>query len=132
MAKKRTPTFADVLREESARPTRSVEVNYTPGEFNEDHQLFDLAGIELIRTKTRITPKEAIALIGAGAKAASEGCGCGGWAGCQPEWLNQADAELVVVSGKPRMLKGNCPTWIDVWTNQTSTLVFAHGDISWT
>jgi len=132
MAKKRPPTFADVVREESARPAPLIDAERIPGEFNESRQLFDLAGHELLRTKARVTVKDAVALIESGAQAASEGCGCGGWFGCQPIWVPEDELRLLINSGKPRTLKGDCPTWIDVWTGEGSTLVFAHGDIAWT
>jgi hypothetical protein len=132
MNKRRTRTFADVVSGEFERPVRSDHVERVPGEFNESRQLFDLDGYELTRTKAHVTAKEGLALIASGALAASEGCGCGGWVGCQPVWLPQGELRILLSNGKPRMLKGDCPTWIDVWTGNGSTLVFAHGDIAWT
>jgi hypothetical protein len=131
MGKKRRSTFADLMRAESVRADSSDVTERHPGEFNAHRQLFDLDGIELVRTKTRITPKEAVALVSAGAKAASEGCGCGGWSGCQPIWLTADDVVRLLSNGKPRRLKGGNPAWIDVWAGEGSTLVFAHGDIAW-
>lgn len=117
---------------DAGSPADLEEVGQLRGEFDENGRLLDLDGHELTRTKTRLTIKQAMALIGAGASAASEPCGCGGWAGCQPQWLDKAELDSLLAVSKPITRKGGSPTWIDAWTNETSTLVFAHGDIVWT
>ena len=78
-----------------------------------------------------ITPKRAQELVSGGAFVAHEGCGCGGWAGCQLDWLS-SDALSRVRAGSAPSLRGRgMPTWIDVWSSETGQVVYLHGDVQW-
>jgi hypothetical protein len=101
------------------------------GEFDQGGQLIDHLGNVMRRTTSSVTINDALALIRDGAHAATEACGCGGWQGCQPVWLGRSDLDRSRAGGKPRRVKSNAKTWIDVWRSDASVLVFAHGDIRW-
>ena len=75
---------------------------------------------------------EAQRLLSGGALVAFERCGCGGGGGCTADWLS--DEQLVALrSGPPPRFADRLrsPTWIDVWTNETRTVIYAHGDVAW-
>lgn len=101
------------------------------GELDGAGRLIDLLGHVMQRTKSSVTIKEGLALINEGAHAATEVCGCGGWQGCQPVWLEQFQLDRLKAGGKPRRVKSEATTWIDVWRSDASVLVFAHGNIRW-
>jgi hypothetical protein len=136
MSKKRhASTFKDMLSEptwsEIDGPKRGAQ-SVRPGRFNSTGDFFDLSGHVLTCTTSDVTPETAQALVDDGAVIAFEGCGCGGGNGCGPEWF--VDDALASVRGgsRPRFVRGyGSPTWIDVWTSDESTVVFAHGDVVW-
>ena len=101
-----------------------------PGGVNPAGDFFDPAG-NLLTLVGRIQPGEAQELVAAGAQLAYEGCGCGGSAGCSPEWL-AAEARAQIATQKPRFIKVyGSPTWIDCWSGDGGFVVYAHGDVAW-
>lgn len=136
MAKKRDErTFKEMLAEPTWSETSASAAGHhsvRPGKFNFANEFFDPDGIRLVCTKAEVTPKEALRMINEGAALAYEGCGCGGWGGCAPEWYSEA--VLVELRGgpKPRFVDTyGSPTWIDAWEGEGVTVVFAHGDVEW-
>lgn len=132
MAKKRhEPTFKDFLSEPTWSET-DAPTNIRPGTFNFSGEFFDLSGNVLSRSQADVTPKVAQALVDDGAVVAFEGCGCGGGGGCAATWFTDDALDSVRGGPKPAYVKGyGSPTWIDVWTNDDTTVVYAHGDIEW-
>jgi hypothetical protein len=123
----RKPTFADIVSEVRATPAAAVDV--TAGRFSRAGQFFDPEGMLLTKTRSAISPTESVELLATGALVAFEGCGCGGFTGCDVTWL---PPESLRQSGSPRFVTGfGSPTWIDVWTSDSSTVVFLHGDVKW-
>lgn len=135
MSKKRnSPTFKDILgeatwseRDDDPRGEHAIR----PGAFNIAGEFFDQSGARLTRTG-EATPAEAQRLVADGAHIAFEGCGCGGWNGCSPEWFTGDSLAELRAAPKPRFVKGyGSPTWIDVWEGDSGKVVFAHGDVKW-
>jgi hypothetical protein len=136
MAKRpRSRTFAELSKEPTWSETDAARTGRHAarrGTFNAAGEFFDLDGEQLQRVKSEVTPAEAQRLVLAGAAVVIEECGCGGWAGCRPEWI--ADDQLAQLRGgpKPRFTgRHDAPTWIDAWANDVRTVVFAHGDVEW-
>lgn len=123
-------TFAEIVAEALAEERPVGVPMVRPGSFNAEGEFFDPEG-HLLNRVGEVTPKEARAYVASGAMLAFEGCGCGGWAGCQAEWIEEAvRAELGAM--KPRFVKGyGSPTWIDLWRSEVGLVVFAHGDVEW-
>lgn len=127
---KRQRSFAETVAEVRATPARPRDVH--PGGHNADGDLFDPAGTLLTRTRASITTADAKALVADGALLARESCGCGGWAGCEIDWIaDGARAALRYVSGPVLAGRRRTPTWIDLWEGAGSVVVFAHGDVRW-
>ena len=125
-------TMAAIKAQVGADPPARPDPNEKPGRFNELGQLFDPQGRRLQRSKTAITPQQARTLVESGAELAFESCGCGGWSGCQPSWFEPHQKKMMTESGPPRFVRGSTlPTFIDVWTNEGTTVVFLHGDVQW-
>jgi len=103
-----------------------------PGGFNLVGTFFDPDGHPVERVG-ELSPGEARAAVAAGALLAFEGCGCGGSAsGCEPEWASAEACSSLARGGAPRLVKGyGSPTWIDLWTGGTRSVVFLHGDVRW-
>lgn len=123
-------TFAEIVAETLAEPRPMGVPDLRPGSFNANGEFFDRDG-HLLAQVGEVTPGEARKLVAQGALLAFEGCGCGGWAGCQPEWIEESvRAELG--ASKPRFVRAyGSPTWIDLWRSEAGTVVFAHGDVEW-
>jgi hypothetical protein len=136
MAKKpRGRTFADLAKEPTwgeAERSRSGEHAVRPGMFNRGGEFFDPSGRLLVLKQQAVGPAEAVQRVSDGALVAFEGCGCGGWAGCAPEWFT-GDRLLRLRTGPgPRFVRGHgAPTWIDVWASGAGEVVFAHGEVDW-
>lgn len=129
---KRSRSFAeivaDVAAERSASEPERDPIEW-PGTFDGAGDLTDPDGRHLERIG-RITPKQASAAVSAGALLAFEGCGCGGYVGCQPTWLDEEARGALM--GKPRFTKRyGAPTWIDLWRGDGVEVVLAHGDVEW-
>lgn len=136
MSKRRTaPTFNDLLKqptwsetEESHQGAHSIR----PGKFNQAGEFFSPTGTRLKQERAELTPAQAQQLVADGALVAYEGCGCGGSGGCTPTWASDQQLEQARIGSKPRYVKGfEAPTWIDLWTDDTTQVVFAHGDVEW-
>lgn len=130
------PTFADLVKEptwsESQR-TRTGRFAVRPGGVNGAGEFFDPSGLQLWLQAEETTVDEAQRLVDTGALVIAEGCGCGGWyAGCTPRWVTDEQLRALRGAPSPTLLgRGGTPTWIDVWSNERGTVVFAHGDVSW-
>ena len=134
MPKNRRPSLAEIAAElkgaADAEP-RDDEEPPTPGWFTEAGQLIHLDGTPLTRER-KITPKEAAVLVVAGADVAFEGCGCGGYVGCQPWWCDEEELAALKLVGKPRIInRSGSDTWIDLWTGNSRNVVLLNGDVKW-
>jgi len=136
MAKKsKAPTFAELLKqptwsEGGARVSGEHAVR--PGRYNSAGELFDPSGRPIRPRQECATPELAQELVNGGALVAHEGCGCGGWQGCQPEWLtSDALTRLRWAQGPELIASHGVPTWIDVWSSDESVVVYLHGDVRW-
>lgn len=133
MAKKRRePTFNDLLKEptwsELATP-KDIRLGTT----NRAGDFFDPAGNLLTLAHEEVSLVDAQTFVDDGAIVAFEPCGCGGGGrtGCTAEWFaDEAVASIRGGSG-PAVTRGKAPTWIDVWKNEATTVVYAHGDVEW-
>lgn len=130
------PTFADLVKQPTWSESEAAVTGQhapRPGRFNAAGEFFDPDGMRLRPVQGDATPEEAQRLVSAGALVVYESCGCGGWVGsCTPRWV--AEASLAALRGGPMPRftgRYGTPTWIDVWANDESTVVFAHGDVSW-
>lgn len=132
MKKRSNLTMAAIVARVEAGPPARPDPNAQPGGFNRLGQFFDPKGRRLECSKKEITPQQALALVESGADVAFEGCGCGGWTGCQPSWFDPHHRKMMTESGPPRFVRGhNSPTFIDVWASADSTVVFLHGAVQW-
>ncbi len=133
MARKRTPTFAEIVAEarlSASDPARTRDAR--PGRFGRDGALYDPQGRRIELVESEITPDEAVARVRAGAVLAFESCGCGGGGGCTIAWFDSAQLTSAAERGAPAFVRGyGAPTWIDVWEGEGHTIVFAHGDVQW-
>ncbi len=130
MPRKPRPTFSDYVAELKAAPERVVTGK--AGHFAATGELLSVSGEPLTRSLSSITPAEALEFASSGAAVAFEGCGCGGTAGCPIRWFDEASVARLVAAGTPHFVKGfGSPTWFDLWSGTTQTLVFAHGDVRW-
>jgi hypothetical protein len=103
-----------------------------PGKFNHAGEFHSPEGTRLEQAEDELTPAEALRHVAGGALLAYEGCGCGGMAGCAPVWAEASELTELASGPKPRFVKGfGAPTWIDLWTDGTREVVFAHGDVEW-
>lgn len=124
----REKTFAEIMAEAKSVP-KAVRV-VRPGGLNADGEFFDPAG-NLLTREGEISPKHAQEMVADGAGLAFEGCGCGGAAGCNAEWID-ASVRDGLASTRPRFVKGyGSPTWIDLWHGEGGPVVYAHGDVEW-
>ena len=132
----RRSTFADLVQQPTWSETKAAHTGShapRPGSFNAAGDFFDPAGRKLRLAAADIEPEQAKALVEAGAMVVAEACGCGGFSGdCTPEWVNE-DQLPRLRRGEAPVFTGRhgAPTWLDVWTNDEGTVVFAHGDVSW-
>lgn len=127
MTKPRKPTFAEIVDEVKATEREPDGRNIVrPGKFNLAGRLFDPNGVALERGE-ELTPAEARAAVAAGALVAFEGCGCGGWGGCQPSWHSGVE----FTKRPPRLARHSSPTWLELWRGDGVEVVFAHGDVEW-
>jgi hypothetical protein len=137
MAKsQRKPTFADLAQQPTWSETdasRSGRHALRPGQFNAAGEFFDPAGVRLRLVVEDASEADAQTLVESGALVAAEECGCGGSYGdCAPEWVTPDQLRALRQGQAPRFTgRHGTPTWIDVWTNDHSTVVFAHGDVAW-
>jgi len=133
--KSKGPTFAELLREPTwsdAKGRHSPEHAIRPGKYNSAGELFDPSGRPLLPAQEYVTPELAQELVAGGALVAHEGCGCGGWTGCQPEWLSPEALARLRSAPVPELVGGHgVPTWIDVWSNDVAQVVYLHGDVPW-
>lgn len=136
MAKKRVaPTFKDLLKQptwsETEEATHGAHA-IRPGKFNHAGEFFSPSGTRLEKQRSELTPAQAQRFVAEGALVAYEGCGCGGSGGCTPSWANNEQLVQLRSGPKPRYVKGfGSPTWIDLWADGSSQVVFAHGDVEW-
>ncbi len=122
-------SFAEIVAETRAEPRPKREVR--PGSFNRAGEFFDPAG-NLLTKAGQLTPAQATSWVRRGALVAWEGCGCGGWSGCKPTWVDEDELHSLATGAKPRFTKRHgSPTWIDLWEGASGPIVFAHGDVEW-
>ncbi len=129
--KKRQP-FVEILAE--VRSEQSIKPHVRPGRYNRAGDLFDPSGNRLSRVG-ELTAARAAELVRDGAQLAWESCGCGGWSGCLPEWIDEPARESLG-DGRPpqtRHKRHAAPTWIDLWQGQggATQVVYAHGNVVW-
>jgi len=137
MAKKsKGATFAELLKqptwsEGDAQKSRKPAAR--PGGHNAAGELFDPSGRPLRLLHEDLTPDQAQEWVRSGALVAFEGCGCGGWTRCQPEWLSTDALSQLRSAPAPEFGRGHrAPTWIDVWSSdQSQIVVYLHGDVRW-
>lgn len=123
-------TFAEIVAETVATPTQESTKSF--GIFDDAGDMWDPDGNRLHRIKSEITPARAREMVREGAQLAWEGCGCGGWRGCQPTWVSTAARLRLGEGSKPRFTnRYGSPTWIDLWDGDAGKVVFAHGDVEW-
>jgi len=126
----RSKSFAEIVAEVKAEPMPEPEV--CPGGYNSAGELFDPAGNRLHRVRTKITPSQAQHHVSEGAQLAWESCGCGGWSGCLPIWVEANIGSTLGDGSKPRFIgRHDAPTWIDLWQGDGGPVVYAHGDMKW-
>ena len=134
MPKTRRPSFAEIaatLQATANSERREEDEPPTPGRFTETGDLIHLDGTPLTRER-KMSPKEAAALLAAGADVAFEGCGCGGYIGCQPRWCDEDELAALKLVGKPRLVnRSGADTWIDLWTGNSRNVVLLNGDVKW-
>lgn len=123
-------SFADIVAEVRAEPIPAREVR--PGEHSAAGELFDPDGAVLSRVG-ELSPGQARTYVRQGALLAWEGCGCGGWQGCQPTWYDDAARRILAERAAPRFRprRHGAPTWIDLWQGDGGPVVYAHGDVVW-
>lgn len=121
-------SFAEIVAEAKAEPLPAREVR--PGGYSRQGEFFDPSGHLLTKTG-QLNPSEARALVLDGAQLAFEGCGCGGWSGCLPDWTDSELSRQLAEASQPRLLKSDAPTWLDLWENDAGQVVYAHGDVRW-
>lgn len=130
--KRSRPSFADVVAEVKAQaaPARGVVVR--PGEHTPGGELLDPEG-NLVTCVGEISRGQARTLVRSGALLAWEGCGCGGWTGCQPTWFDAEVRSALRERSTPRFKtkRHGAPTWIDLWQGDGGSVVYAHGDVVW-
>jgi hypothetical protein len=133
--KRPDPTFKDLLSEPTWSETeasRQGQHAIRPGKFNQAGEFHSPDGKRLELTDDELTPGEAQRHISEHALLAYEGCGCGGVAECAPVWATAKELAQLKSGPKPRLVKGHgAPTWVDLWTDGTRKVVFAHGDVDW-
>ncbi len=130
------PTFADLVKEPTwsqSESSRTGQHAPRPGRFNGADQFFDPSGSRLKLVAESITEEEAQRLLEDGAALVSEACGCGGnYGGCTPVWATEKQLHELRSGPPPRFAdRHGAPTWLDVWAGDQSSVVFAHGDVSW-
>ncbi|GAA4842131.1 hypothetical protein GCM10023221_20080 [Luteimicrobium xylanilyticum] len=123
-------SFAEIVAEVVSTPGPERVVR--PGSFNREGELFDPDGGLLVR-RGLLTVGGARHEVRRGARLAWEGCGCGGWAGCAPVWVDGPAARSLAADGSPRLRsrRNGAPTWIDLWQGEAGPVVFAHGEVEW-
>lgn len=131
--KSKGPTFAELIKQPTwseAKSRQAGEHAVRPGRYNHAGELFDPSGRLLVLEREDITPQRAQELVSGGALVAHEGCGCGGWAGCQPDW-SSSDAVSRLGTCSPSLRGRGVPTWIDLWSSEAGQVVYLHGDVQW-
>lgn len=137
MAKKRNgATFAELLTKpprSDGDAQRSGKHAVRPGRYNLAGDLFDPGGRRLFLLHEDIRPHRAREWVSGGALVAYEACGCGGWTGCQPDWLTSDGLSRLQSAPAPQFVGGHgAPTWIDVWSSALDrVVVYLHGDVRW-
>lgn len=130
--RRKQQTFADIAEEAKSRPASPAGRNDArPGRFNAVNDLFDPAGNLLLRVAEKVSPAEALELVRAGALVAYEGCGCGGYPGCQPEWPAANQRAALRLADEPSFPTSATPSWIDVWRGAGGPAIFVHGVVRW-
>lgn len=131
MARKRSGdrpnTFAEMVDAVKGAPAKVVPVR--PGRVNRVGVLASPDGTAFVRERESVDSATARELVQTGALVASERCGCGGDY-CEPEWVDATDLAALAET-QPSRLRGNAPTWIDVWVSRSGRVVFLHGDYEW-
>ena len=137
MVRRFKPTFSEIAAEVRRRP-RGSEVEgahgVRPGRFNLAGEFFDPSGVRLDLCETEISPAQALEAVKSGALLAFEACGCGGVGvgSCEIEWFDSKDIVGSMGTGEPVFVNlHGSPTWIDLWSGQDGSVVFAHGDVRW-
>lgn len=131
-----TQTFADLVREptwsEGARPEKGAHAARR-GSYNHAGELFDPEARLLHPVRQDVSSEDARDRVAAGAVVAFESCGCGGDApGCQVQWVTGPALDRLRRTVGPEYLADHsAPTWIDIWANESTEVVFAHGDLRW-
>ncbi|MCW4602084.1 hypothetical protein ON003_11055 [Janibacter hoylei] len=134
--KKPRETFADLVQKPTWSQTKASHRGRNAsraGTFNQAGEFFDPDGRELRLVTEEATEAEAQACVDAGASVVAESCGCGGTeAGCTPRWITTDQLHGLRRGAEPCFTgEHEAPSWIDVWSNDHGTVVFAHGDVSW-
>lgn len=122
-------TMAELAARELIRPRVIDDRLVTPGRVNREGNLSDPEGVALSRVEGEWSEDQALAAVRAGAHVAYEDCGCGGGAGCQPDWFT--GEELNLLRQPPQPTRGSAPSWIEIWQAPQRRVVFVHGDYRW-
>jgi hypothetical protein len=126
---KRRKSFAEIVAEAKAEPTTERDIR--PGGYNAAGDLFDRDG-NLLERIGEVTPSEAQRHVRDGAQLAWESCGCGGWSGCLPTWVEDDIRGALGDGPTPQFTRRHhAPTWIDLWQGDGGPVIYAHGDIKW-
>lgn len=136
MAKKpKGATFSELMKQPTwseAGVRGSGEHAVRPGKYNAAGDLFDPSGEPILLQQELVSPELAQELVKRGALVAHESCGCGGWTGCQPEWLSKEALTRLRSAHAPALEEGRgVPTWIDVWSSDKGQVIYLHGDVRW-
>lgn len=126
-SRSRANTMAAIVAEERTRPKLADRRSVSPGRMNRDGDLCDPGGTTLTKLEGDWTEEDALAAVRSGALVAFEGCGCG--YGCTPEWFDAQ--ELDEVTEPPLSIRGDAPSWIEIWHSPGRQVVFVHGDFTW-
>lgn len=114
--------FSEVLREVQERPVRPEP---------DRAGVADAEGTRWVKSRTSITPGEAVALVAHGARVAWDPCGCGGY--CGFTWFSPDEVARLAAAGSPtvrstKRRRGNISEWVAA---DGRVLVVAEDAVRW-